>query len=230
MKSSIIQVRKELSAPMTVHKILLICGILSSLLYIAMNVVGAMLYEGYSSVSQTVSELSALGAPTRPLWVALGVVYTLLVAAFGWGVRESAGNNRPLRIAGGLLIIYGLVGLGWPLAPMHQRDVLAAGGGTLTDTMHIVFSAVTVLLMLTAIGFGAKALGKRFRLYSMVTIIILMVFGAWTAMEGPTLEANLPTPWLGLVERILIFVFLLWVVVLAVILLRAGKRQVQLPA
>ena len=230
MKSSTSQVRKELSVPMTVQKILVICGILSSVLYIVMNILGAVLYEGYSSVSQTVSELSAIGAPTRPLWVASGIVYTLLVAAFGWGVRESAGYNRPMRIAGGLLIIYGVIGLGWPLAPMHQREVLAAGRGTQTDTFHIVFSVVTVLLMLTAMGFGAKALGKRFRMYSIVTIAIVLAFGAWTGMDGPKLEANLPTPWLGIAERILIFLFLLWIVVLAIVLLRAEKRQVKITA
>ncbi len=68
------------------RKALLVCGILSSLLYVAMNVFIPMQWEGYSSASQTVSELSAIGAPTRPLWVPLGTVYTLLVAAFGWGV------------------------------------------------------------------------------------------------------------------------------------------------
>ena len=230
MKISVVTARKEMLAEKRVQNILLICGILSSLLYIGMNFLGAMLYEGYSSVSQTVSELSAIGAPTRPLWVVLGVVYTLLVAAFGWGVRESAGYNREMRIAGELLIIYGVIGLGWPLAPMHQRDVLAAGGGTLTDTMHIVFSVVTVLLMLTAMGFGAMALGKRFRVYSIVTIIILLAFGAWTGKDGAKLEANLPTPWLGVAERILIFLFLLWIVVLAIVLLRAEKRQVKLTA
>ena len=77
------------------RKILLICGIVSSLLYVAMNVFVPMQWEGYSSASQTVSELSAIGAPTRPLWVPLGVAYTLLVAAFGWGVWASARQNRP---------------------------------------------------------------------------------------------------------------------------------------
>ena len=72
------------------QKVLLVCGILSSLLYAAMNVFVPMRYEGYSSASQTVSELSAIGAPTRPLWVLLGVAYTLLVTAFGWGVWASA--------------------------------------------------------------------------------------------------------------------------------------------
>jgi hypothetical protein len=42
-----------------------VCGILSSLLYVAMNVFVAMQWEGYSSVSQTVSELSAIGCVSK---------------------------------------------------------------------------------------------------------------------------------------------------------------------
>src|ERR1700692_914855 len=98
------------------RKALLVCGVLSSLLYVAMTVFVAMQWEGYSSVSQTVSELSAIGAPTRPLWVPLGIAYTLLVAAFGWGVLASARRNRPLRVSGGLLVAYGVIGLAWPFA------------------------------------------------------------------------------------------------------------------
>ena len=48
-----------------VRKTLLVSGIVSSLLYVAMNIFVAMQWEGYSSASQTVSELSAIGAPTR---------------------------------------------------------------------------------------------------------------------------------------------------------------------
>jgi hypothetical protein len=201
------------------RKPLLVCGILSSLLYVAMNVFIPMQWEGYSSASQTISELSAIGAPTRRLWVPLGTVYTLLVAAFGWGVLASSRRNRPLRVAGGLLVVYGVIGLAWP--PMHLREVLAAGGGTLTDTMHIAFAMVTVLIMLLAIGFGAAAFGKRFRLYSIATMVILFAFGAFTIPDAPNIQANLPTPWVGVWERINIGVFLLWVVVLAIILLRA---------
>jgi hypothetical protein len=71
------------------RKALLVCGILSSLLYVAMNVFVAMQWKGYSSASQTVSELSAIGASTRPLWFVLGID-TLLVAAFGLGIRSAA--------------------------------------------------------------------------------------------------------------------------------------------
>ena len=64
-------------------KVFLIYGIFAALLFAAMNVFVAMQWEGYSSASQTVSELSAVGAPTRSLWIALGAVYTVLLIGFG---------------------------------------------------------------------------------------------------------------------------------------------------
>jgi hypothetical protein len=206
------------------RKALLVCGIVSSLLYAAMNVFVAMQWEGYSSASQTVSELSAIGAPTRPLWVVLGIVYTLLVAAFGLGVWVSARQNRPLRVVGGLLVAYGVTSFAWPFAPMHLRGERP----TLTDTMHIVLAIVTVLLMLLAIGFGTATFGKRFRLYCIATMVILFAFGALTFRDGPRIAANLPTPRVGVWERINIGVFLLWVVVLAITLLRVQDQDVRM--
>ena len=98
-----------------VRKVLLICGVLSSVLYVGADILVAMRYEGYRYIDQTVSELSAIGAPTRPLWVLLGIAYTVLVTAFGSGVWRSARRNRSLRIVGGLLIVYGVIGLAWPM-------------------------------------------------------------------------------------------------------------------
>lgn len=201
--------------------LLLVCGIASSLLYVGMNVFVPMWWPAYSSFSQTVSELSALGAPTRSIWVPFGLLYTVLITAFGWGVLDSAGHNRRLRIVGVLLVVYGLFGVAWP--PMHMREVLAAGGGTLTDTLHITWAMVTVVLMLLAIAVGSVALGPRFRQYSFVTIAILAVCGLLTSRAAPGVGANLPTPWIGVWERINIGVFLLWVIVLAAMLLSAAR-------
>ena len=200
------------------RKSLLVCGILSSLLYIGMNIFIPMRFEGYDSASQTVSELSAIGAPTRQLWVSLCIVYTLLATAFGWGVLQSANQNRRLRLVGGLLMAYGFLGLFWP--PMHMRGTEKS----LTDTMHIIFAVVTVILMMLIIGFGASSLGKRFRLYSIATMLVLIVFGILTGLDGPRVAANLPTPWAGVWERINIGVFLLWIIVLAIVLLRADMQ------
>ncbi|HYK57601.1 MAG TPA: DUF998 domain-containing protein, partial [Flavisolibacter sp.] len=88
------------------RKVLLTCGILSSLWYLAINIFVPVQYRGYSSVTQTISELSATGAPTRVLWVLLATMYPLLLMAFGWGVLKAAGGSRYLRIMGQLLIVY----------------------------------------------------------------------------------------------------------------------------
>jgi hypothetical protein len=90
--------------------------------------------------------------------------------------------------------------------------------------MHIAFSIVSVMLMLLVIGFGAAALGKRFSVYSVATMAILCVFGVLTGIEAPRIAANLPTPWIGVLERIDIGVFLLWVTVLAATLLRVDNN------
>lgn len=203
---------------MAVRKILLVCGILAPLLYAAMNIIIPMQYEGYDCAAQVVSELSAIGAPTRPLWMGMGTAYALLMIAFGWGVWQSAGNNRPLRIAGILLLASSFIGMFWP--PMHRREVLAAGGGDLSDTLHIVFTAVCVPLAMLAFGFAAAAFGKGFRIYSIVTIVIMIGFGVLTGIESPAMEANEPTPRIGVWERIGIGAQMLWVFVLAVMLLR----------
>ena len=204
------------------RKFLLFCGVLASLLYIAMNLFIPPLYEGYNWVTQTVSELSAVDAPTRPLWFVLGIIYTLLVAAFGWGIFKSAGEQRSLRIVGILMFLSGVLGLTW--SPMHQREVLAADGGTFTDTWHLVMSAVTVLLMFLSIGFGAAAFGKGFRFYSIATIIVFIVFGVLTFVEAPNVDKNGPTPYIGLWERINIAAFMVWMLVFSAILLRHEKN------
>ena len=220
METTTLQVGKNQEHKM-LQSFLLSCGIFSSLLYAAMNIFVPMMYPGYSSASYTVSELSAIDAPTRTLWVTLAGVYSLLVVAFGLGIWKSASQKRTLRIAGILLIIYILIGLAWP--PMHQREILAANGGTMTDTLHIVFTIVTVILMLLIIGLCAVSFGKKFRWYSIATILILLVFGALTGLEAPKLEANLPTPWMGVWERISIGAYMLWIAVLAVAIMHRKK-------
>ena len=47
------------TAHLAARQVLLTYGIVSSLLNVAMNIIGAIEFEGYSSMSQTVSELSA---------------------------------------------------------------------------------------------------------------------------------------------------------------------------
>jgi hypothetical protein len=196
---------------------LLTCGVASSLYYVLMTAYVTSQAEGYSSLSQAVSELSAIGAPTRPLWVALGIPYTLLLIAFGWGVWLSAGASRALRAVGLLYVAEALIGAFWP--PMHLRGAET----TLTDTLHIVWTAGWLAVMLTTMGLAAAVLGRRFRMYTLATLATFVVFGLLTTIEAPRLAAGLPTPYLGLWERINMGAGMLWIAVLALTLLRRAQ-------
>jgi hypothetical protein len=207
------------------RKILPGCGTVSSVLYVVTDVLGTLRYPGYSYADQTFSELTAQGAPTRPLMVALnGIPYGVLVAAFAGGVWASAGPKRAARITGAMLLGYAAFGVAGGLVfPMRPREALAAGEGTLRNTMHIPATAVMSLFIVLAMGFGATLLGKRFRYYSYGTIAILLVFGVLASLQAGQMAANEPTPWMGIEERINIYATMLWVAALAIGLLRAQK-------
>ncbi len=212
------------SGKVSLKKILLVCGIFSSLLYVTATILGAMRWKDYSSISQTVSELIAINAPSAPLVVPFFLTYSVLMFAFGLGVWRSSGQKRVLRIVACFIVGKEVLGLAATLfAPMHIRGQET----TLTDTMHALLTGVGVFLcMFPAIGLGATAFGKQFRLYSIGTMLIFIVFGIMSFLDAPQLVANLPTPWLGVLERVNIFGYLLWIVVLAITLLKTEKREV----
>jgi hypothetical membrane protein len=215
-----------------IRQVLLACGILSSLLYVATDVLGGMRYEGYSFTSQAISELAAIGAPSKSLVDPLFIAYDLLALAFGIGVfREAGSRNRALRFAATMLMGYGAIGLAAiafadpTLFAMHERGAGSLGG----DAPHIILTGVLVLLLLLAMGFGTLALGKRFRVYSFATVLIVIGFGALTSMFAARLAGGQPTPGMGIVERIDVYSALLWLAVLGVALLRrppyGGERS-----
>ena len=209
------------------RKILLGCGMVSSVLYVVSDVIGALRYPGYSYADQEFSELTAQGSPVRPLMIALNEIpYTLLVAAFAVGVWTSAPPKRAGRITAAMLIGYAAFGMsGGVVFPMKPREGLAAGEGTLRNAMHIPATMVMSLFILLAMGFGATLLGKRLRYFSYGTIAILVVFGVLAGLQAGKMQANEPTPWMGIEERINIYATMLWVAVLAIGLLRAQKAR-----
>jgi hypothetical protein len=202
--------------------LLLGCGAASSLLYAATDVLAGQRYDGYSFESQAISELSAAGAPARPLVVGLFTPYNALVIAFGVGVWMASGRRRAGRLTGALLIASAAVGqTTLSFFPMDQRGAAVTSRGS----MHPALTGVMSLCIVLAMVFASRLLGRRFRVYSIATILTLLVFGGLAGLDAPRLEAGEPTPRLGVMERINVYAYLLWVAALAIALLRRRDKR-----
>ncbi len=199
------------------RRVLLLCGVISSLFYAVADALAGLRWDSYSFRDQTISELGAIGAPSRPLFATLLVLVYLLFTAFGVGVWKTAQNRHRLRMAGALLVGLGVLALTvGQFAAMRLRGTEQGVSGAL----HLIEGAVAMVLLLAAMGFAAAALGRGFAIYTVATVAVMLLFGGWSAMEIPRIEEGLPTPWVGVKERIYWYSYQLWYIVLAVKLLR----------
>ena len=210
------------AVPGTLQKTLLVSGLLSSLMYVAFDLVAASRYPGYSLVNQAISELSAIDAPASSanFWRWLGPLYGILFLAFTIGVLRFGRGNRALRISGWIMLAFIGWGMLWPFFPMHQRGTET----TVSDLGHLILGGGSNVLILGFIGFGAFALDKRFRNWSLATMLVFFLTAMGTFSYVHEIGAGEPTPWLGIIERIMIYVYLLWVAVLAGGLLRRDRE------
>lgn len=201
---------------------LLACGVGYAVLYVIENdVIAARRCAGYSRTSQAVSELSAKGSEARPFLVATAPLSSALMSAFGFAVLKSAEGRPSLRMTGGLLVGGGVMQAMWLPLPMSPREEIVEVAGGRNDVGHLVMSAATVVLVLSQMGSGAMAFGKPFRVYSALSAAVFLGFGVLTGIESQKLARGEPTPHLGLVERLMLGAWLLWMAVSAVVLRRA---------
>jgi hypothetical protein len=203
----------------TTTKALLLAGMGAAGIYVVGDLLSGLIYNGsrpYSFKDQWISELTALGSPVRPLMVAVITVHGLLGAAFAVGIWRAAGQNRTLRWGGLVLLTAGTVGLViHPFFPMTSRWM----DSSFTDTMHGALSMVWGLIVFVAVALSAVAYRGWFRFYSIVTLLVLIGFGAASAIAIRGIGQN-DTPWAGAFERINAYALMAWFVVLAVTVMR----------
>ena len=158
-------------APITKTKdrlqVLLACGPLAALEYVGWHELAALRWEGYSRISNTISELHFTGTPTKPS-------------------RSLAGMGRQ-RAARRVRDWYLAIGSGQPFAPSDRRthDPARCHDAAVDDLRRgkpccARGFLVGILGWLAAMGFGAAALGRRFRIYSLVSIATVVTsFARW---------------------------------------------------
>ncbi len=194
-----------------------LAGALSALVYAAHVVLGGMLWNGYSHVTQTISELTADGAPDAALLRVFTTVYGVLAIVFAaWLIFALRGQRaRRTAVVGAVLLLVmefsSLVG--YALFPLR--------GGTEMDPAnmgHLVVTGIVVLctissVLLVGLGLartpGLKALG----VFSLVCAALIVVSGGMTPVA---LANSLPVG--GLIERVNIFTLQSWIFVLSAVL------------
>ncbi len=191
-------------------------GIVAVLVYAGAVITGGILRPGYDHLSMAVSELIAAGSPNKPLLDGLFIGYNGLLILFAWAFGMCVrGEGRGLSVAGTVMLaVVGVLGLAMTIFfPMDTRGSAA----TLPGTIHLVLAGVLSLGSLLSILF--VALGSRdhdaYWVYSLVSFFLVLLTGAAAAYT-----ASQASPWLGLAERLTIGLFLVWVFVTSVRLVR----------
>lgn len=198
------------------------CGIAVPLVFVALMALGGFLQEGYSHVSQAVSELGGVEAD-RPIVQNLNFVVTgLLVMSLALGLHRAVGQGGR-SVAGPLLI--GMFGLGTTVA----QPLLPCDPGcdfvTLTGTMHNVtgmasFVALIVGIALTAGRFRESREWRAFATPSRITAAVaLLALIAWIGVAKAAEVESLN----GVLQRVFIGIALAWIGVAGVWLWRVSS-------
>ncbi|MGZ4523663.1 MAG: DUF998 domain-containing protein [Mycobacteriaceae bacterium] len=199
-----------------VTRALLVAGPVSLGVYVVGDLLSGLLYEGYSWADQAISELSAYGSPVRPLMLVFLTTYGLLGLALSVGLWRAGDRNQALRWVGVFLFAAGVFTLPLhPFFPMSSRGMETG----FNDTMHIILTGVFSLLVFAAMVSGAVAYRGWFRLYSIGSLLVIMVAG-WSSATAIQGIADNNTPWAGAFERINAYVYIAWVAGLAVKVMR----------
>jgi hypothetical protein len=200
--------------------VLMLSGMFAIVFYVMHVVIGGIKWKGYSHLQQPISDLTATGAPNRHLMLTLSTIYGLLALLFAvsFTIFRSREHHSLVFWGGVCFIILHLISALYPLFPQD----LPGAKTTLEGRMHILITALIVpftILTPFLIGFGfiSELQWESFGLYSIITGILILVFGGTTAIFYAK-----RLPYFGLVERLNIGALQVWTFVfsLELILIR----------
>ncbi len=214
-KTNRIQIEKDLHTKKTKKNSLLICGILSPLLFIFTDIIAGILWNGYSFISQSISELSAINSPTRSLVVPLNIIKDILMLIFGWSLYKTPYKNYFLKILALFLIGYSTLGLLVVFFPMHV--------GQSASLTNIILIALSMISFLLAIFFGAVAFKNWFRLFSIGILLYFIILAFIGLFIAPNISIGSVST-VGIQERNMLYLCLLWVLFLTIVLIKKEKK------
>jgi len=206
------------------QRVLLTCGIVAPVLYVAAVVVGGIITPGYSHLAHDISGLIATDAPKKAVLDPLFIAYNVLLTAFGIGLLRAFGDRARAAGKTGAAIVIAIGALGLVLTIFFPRDPIGADP-TFAGTMHIVFAGLMSVGTMVAIPLVGLHLRNVMRLrgyarYSFITLAVVVISGLWAVQAAAT-----GSELLGLAERITIGAFILWIFIIALKMRASGSDE-----
>ena len=176
-------------------------GVVSFLSYTAAVVFAPLTYPGYNWMAQAVSDLSAANAPSLALWNQLSALYNACEVVCATVVCIGIQGQKTKLLRSG---IYLFAIMEWISALGYRMFPLSTSGyaGTFQDVMHLIVTALVVLLSIVSLSViilaGAKSRDCRSYGICAGAALLLMLTGAL----GMKL---VPAGFFGVVERFSVF-------------------------
>lgn len=201
---------------METKRILLSGGILAPLFYLLNDIIGGIATPDFNYMTNTVSDLTKAGS-TYVLGSILLLVSSLMGIAFGIGIILNYKKNKLIFSSGLFLTVIGVFNIF--TGTIFPQDTIG-GAVTFPGIMHLVLVGISAILifptlLIMAIGLYKEKKWVSFRSYTFISVFIMFVFGglsAFVIMNGIEM--------IGLVERISVYTFQIWSVVLAYLLIK----------
>lgn len=196
-------------------KFLYFGGIIAPIFFLLNDLIGGLITPNYNYIEHPISDLTQAGS-TYLLGSVLLFIAAIFALLFGIGIiLHYKLNTNKLIFSGGVFLIINALfnSLTGTIFPQDPRDGSVA---TFAGTMHLTLVGIMVVLVfisliLLAVGFNKQHQWKSFRNFSFISLGIMLIFGG--VLTPYVISNNIEL--LGLVERVVAYMFQIWSVVLA---------------
>ena len=201
-------------------------GLVAFISYAAAVLIAPTAYPGYDWMSQAVSDLSAEGAPSRTLWNQIAALYNVcsVVCVTCVSIYVSQENVWSKRFRTGIhlfTVMCWVSAVGYAMFPLTASG---SGTGSFQDTMHIVVTALVVILSIVSLliliieGFKNKDV-KGIGIWAAIAFLMMLV--------GAIGQGVVPPEFFGVFERFSVFAAVGFTAVLGAYLFTGFGRGVQ---
>jgi len=203
--------RLQVNEDIMKRKKLLSLGWISLIAFIlGTSILGSQL-EGYSAISQTVSEIGEKGSPLYLQWQIFSTGIGCLLILFGSGIVSFA-KKSDLSIVPGIFIL---------LAGLSQFGV---GVFPSPNPLHNVFGLSMTVGYFSPLIFALRwktQLGIRFKRLSLIAFI-LIVLGIFLNLTPAFAPSLYPLEYYGIVQRFLLFTFYIYCAFISISLINSS--------